>query len=205
MLHRPSFWHGMGFLLRGEFTCGSIIGLHFVGFSLRGALLWEPSSPKIANGLTLYISQSPSLLMFHLMYCTVLRFWTVCAVEDYFVAQHHLETLAITRDYCKSCYAPWNQADDRPRKSGESANHLPPKFLLVRGWDWCPSTCPSLRLMSRQMSIIEIGRCRSCHLKDPRCPLSAPKLDSSSDRASGNARNLDQKYVCKRNLLKAVA
>ena len=35
--------------------------------------------------------------------------------------------------------------------------------------------------------------CRSgqaSHLKDPRCALSAPKLDSSSDRASGNSRNL---------------
>lgn len=136
-------------------------GHRFVGFLLRAALLWEPSSAKIANGLTLYISQNPSLLMFHLMYCTALRFWRVCAriviltlSEGYFVAQHHLETLAITRDYCKSCYAPCNQAEDRPGKRGESANHLLPKILLVKAWDWCPGRCRSLRLMSEQMSIM---------------------------------------------------
>ena len=58
----------------------------------------------------------------------------------YFETQHHFETLAITWHYCKSCYAPWNQAAE---ESGESANHLPPKVLLVKEW---------IRRMSENMS-----------------------------------------------------
>ena len=39
-----------------------------VGGLLRVALLWEPASAKIANGLTLYISQSQSRLILNALH-----------------------------------------------------------------------------------------------------------------------------------------